>query len=316
MERRKIQIIAGSTYTISLPKNWIRENNLKEKDEILVDTQNDKSLILSPEKSSKKETDEISLDVKKYSDNLDRILFSIYYLGIEQITLYSKEKMTNNAKTNIRKTLSNMSGTEISYEDEKKIVIGGLLDKSKINIYQIMYRISMITDLSIQNIIEGPELKEIKLNENEIDRLYHLATKVISMSLTDYKTLSSSKIKETSFIPSYFLIFKKFESLADNLNHLAQHIKKNNIKIGETKKILEFMKKENNRIIKHVLKEFPDIFKKIPEEERKSKKNEIFEIKDKIISDYLRDILKYIIDIEDEIITCSFYKNLIREKKL
>ena len=43
MERRKIQLIANSTYTLSLPKYWIKENNLKEKDEIMIYEQNNNS---------------------------------------------------------------------------------------------------------------------------------------------------------------------------------------------------------------------------------------------------------------------------------
>ena len=316
MERRKIQLIANSTYTLSLPKYWIKENNLKEKDEIMIYEQNNKSLVLSPDNIKEKDINEISLKVDEYPENIDRILFSIYYLGIENITLYSDKKMTKEMKAEIRKALSNMSGTEINYEDEKKIIIKGLLDKSRIDIHQIIYRITMIIDLSIQNIFEGPELKEIRLNEDEIDRLYHLATKVISMSLINSETLNSSKIKNTSFVPSYFLICKKLESLADNINHFAQHIKKNKQKTGKTKEILEFIRNETDRTTKHILKEFPEIFKKLSEKERKSKKNEIFEIKDKILSDYLRDMLKYLIDIEDELITCSFYNKMIKQGKL
>lgn len=318
MERRKIQLIANSTYTLSLPKHWIKENNLKEKDEILIHKQNDKTLLLSPDRpgTGQGEINEISLNVDNYPDNLDRILFSIYYLGIENITLYSKGKMTKDMKSKIRKALSNMSGTEINYEDEKKIIIKGLLDKSKIDIHQIVYRISMIIDLSIQNIFDGPELKEIKINEDEIDRLYHLATKIISMSLINPDTLHTSKIKNTSFVPSYFLICKKLESLADNVNHLAQHIKKHNHNLGKSKEIIEYIRKEIDRTVKHILKEFPEIFEKISEKERKAKKQEIFEIKDKIMSDYLRDMLRYLNDIEEEIITCSFYNKMIKERKL
>jgi len=316
MERRKIQLIANSTYTLSLPKHWIKDNNLKEKDEILIHKQNDKTLLLSPDGIRGKEINEISLDVSKYPENLDRILFSIYYLGIENITLYSKEPMTKDMKAKIRKALSNMSGTEINYEDEKKIIIKGLLDKTKIDIHQIVYRISMIIDLSIQNIFDGPDLKEIRVNENEIDRLYHLATKIISMSLINSDTLHSSKIKNTSYVPSYFLMCKKLESLADNVNHFAQHIKKHNQILGKTKEILEFIRNEVNRTVRYILKDFPGIFEKISEKERKQKKQEIFEIQDKIMSDYLRDMLRYLNDIEEEIITCSFYNKMIKEGKL
>ena len=47
MERRKIQLIAGSTYTVSLPKSWVIKNNLKEKSQISITENNDRTLVLS-----------------------------------------------------------------------------------------------------------------------------------------------------------------------------------------------------------------------------------------------------------------------------
>ena len=34
MYRRRLQLIAGATYTVSLPKEWVLKNNLKEKCEV------------------------------------------------------------------------------------------------------------------------------------------------------------------------------------------------------------------------------------------------------------------------------------------
>jgi len=48
MHRRKIQLIAGTTYSVSLPKEWVRKNNLKEKNEILFYEKNDRTLVISP----------------------------------------------------------------------------------------------------------------------------------------------------------------------------------------------------------------------------------------------------------------------------
>ena len=45
---------------------------------------------------------------------------------------------------------------------------------------------------------------------------------------------------------------------------------------------------------------------------KKIKKN-IFKIKDKIISDYLRDMWRYVKDIEEEMIMIDFYNKLIKE---
>ena len=126
MPRRRIQLIAGTTYSVSLPKNWAKKNNLKKKDEILIIEKNDGTLSISPKEIKPKKLNDISMNVDNYVGVIDQILFATYYLGIEKITLFSK--LTKEVKKSIRKTLTHMSGTEINYEDKQKIVIRVLLD--------------------------------------------------------------------------------------------------------------------------------------------------------------------------------------------
>jgi len=104
MHRRKIQLIAGTTYSVSLPKEWVRKNNLKEKNEILFYEKNDRTLVISPYAIEGKKLNEISLDIDKYISAIDQILFAVYYLGIENISLFSKKELTKDVKSRIRKT--------------------------------------------------------------------------------------------------------------------------------------------------------------------------------------------------------------------
>jgi len=314
--KRKIQLIAGTTYSVSLPKEWVKKNNLKEKQEINLQEINDGTIILSPDSIKEMRINEISLDIRDYLENIDQILYALYYLGIEKIEIYSKENMSKEIKAKIRKTFSHMSGSEISYEDEKKIVLRILIDKTKINLKQVIHRITLVLDLSIQNLLEGPDKREIKINEDEIDRLYHLATKIITIALIDYNILHSSEIHNVLFIPSYFLICKKLENIGDNINHLSTHIISHKINIKPYEEYLQFFREELNRIVKHILKNYPNIFIKIPDKERKATKQKIFQIDDKIISDYFKETLRYIRDIEDEIVQISYNKQLIKERSI
>jgi phosphate uptake regulator len=313
METRKIQLIAGSTYSVSLPKGWVKKNSLKEKNEVSIKEQ-DRNLLICPGILKKDGLDEINLDVDNYLDNIDQVLFSIYYLGVEKINLYSKKHLKKETKSRIRKTLTHMSGTEISYEDKKKMSINVLLDKSKINIKQVIYRISMVLELSIENIIENINMGEIRINENEIDRLFHLSSKIISLSLTNPEVLYSSDINHIILIPSYFLISKKLENIGDNVNNLASHLYKNKIKVSKKKEILEFIKNEVNRSIRHILKDFPGIFKKIKEQELEEIKKEVNKISDEVLVDYIEETIRYVKDIEEEIVHLSFYNKLIKDK--
>ncbi|MBU1604737.1 MAG: AbrB/MazE/SpoVT family DNA-binding domain-containing protein, partial [Nanoarchaeota archaeon] len=249
MHKRKIQLIAGTTYTVSLPKEWVRKNNLKEKNEILLHEKNDRTLIISPHSIEGKKLNEISLNIDEYAPNIDQILFAVYYLGIENISLFSKKELTKDVKSRIRKTIRHMSGTEINYEDKQKITIKVLLDKSKVDITQVFYRISLIIESSISNILEQLDINEIRINENEIDRLYHLIAKIVSLSLIDSNILYSSKIRNVSLIPAYFLIGKKLENIGDNINHLSEYLHKSKINFENKKEILNFIKIELNKSI-------------------------------------------------------------------
>jgi len=317
VHKRKIQLIAGATYSVSLPKEWVKKNNLREKEEILLYEKNDRTLVISPYSIKENRPNEISLNVEEYAQTIDQILFAIYYLGIENITLFSKKELSKEVKAKIRKTLSNMSGTEIIQEDQQRMIIKVLIDKSKLDIFQIIYRIGLILDLSLSNIMGQFNLSEIKMNETEIDRLYHLIAKIVSLSLIDSNILHSSNIKNVSLIPSYFLIGKRLENIADNIHNLSEYLSHHNLNV-EHSEILQIIRTELNRTMTYFLR-IPtgvDIFKKINEPNLHTMSALLSAIKDTTIRNYISDITRFTLDVQEEMINISFYNQLIQNKIL
>jgi phosphate uptake regulator len=304
MYRRKIQLIAGSTYTVSLPKEWIIKNHLKEKNEVNITEKNNR-LILSKGDEQKTEKN-LDIDVDKYS-NIKDVLFTLYYQGIEVINLYSKKEISKNIKSDIRKTLMHISGAEITYEDKKKIIIQILLDRSKIKLKQIIYRSLLIIDMSLSNILNGNNFDEVFLNEEEIDRLYNLMTSIITLSIIDAEILDSSGIEEVFLIPQYFLIIKRIENLADEIYRIGEYIN-TGIKLEDPcKKIIKFIRDELNRTHNFFLKK-NIIFKKIEKEDIKSLRPD--DIKNKAVHIHIDSIIRYMKDIEESMVKISLYEEL------
>ena len=314
METRKIQLIAGTTYTVSLPKDWVKKNHLKEKNELVLYETNDRSLIITPQNVATNKSTEINLNIDDYLNNIDQILFSVYYLGFENINLFSKKGISKDAAIRIRKTLAHMSGTEITYEDKNKIIIKVFLDKSKIDIMQVIYRIILIIESSISSLLGEFNIEEIRMNENEIDRLYHLISKIISLSLTDAGILQSSNINYSSLIPSYFLIGKKLENIADNINHISEYLNSSKSQFEHSKEILLFIKDEMDKCANAIIGKKKNVFEKLPSEKIKHINSLILGIKDKVILNYAEDIIRYTVDVEEEIVIISFYNHLIIQK--
>jgi phosphate uptake regulator len=310
MWHRKIQFIAGSTYTISLPKEWVLQNGLKEKKELTILLQDNNSLILSPEKQKKSFSNEMKINLEEELHNLDQIIFIPYYLDIETIHIISKKEISKEERMKILQAVTHMSGTEITYEDKNRITIKSLLDKSKININQIIYRINLLIDSSLSNLASKINKKEVLTNELEIDRLYHLMVKIISLSSRNQSILNSSKIESISKILPLFLINKKLENLGDDIYHLSKYMVKRKLSLKTKKKIIETIQKELNRTILHLINHPNKSFIKLSKDEISQIKIMIESIQDKKIVYHLHEALRYLNDIEEEVVNIYFYNKL------
>ncbi|MBU0615357.1 MAG: AbrB/MazE/SpoVT family DNA-binding domain-containing protein [Nanoarchaeota archaeon] len=316
MHTRKIQSVGGSTYSITLPKQWVIKNRLKEKDALSIIERNDMTLLVSRAGVTKNSSESISVNLEEYPDNIEQIIFTLYYLGIENINLFTKQEIAKHTRAQIRKALEHMGGTEIIYEDRKKISIKTLLDKSKVDIKQIIFRMSLIIESSINIFFEDFEIQEIGLNESELDRLYHLTAKIVTLSLINPEVLISSGIVNVSSIPSYLLICKRLENMGDGINHLAEYLDRTRVEIKGIKHVFDSMSASLKLSIQFLLNMQKKVYSKTPPETIKVLRQSIFSIKDRAIQDYLDDMLRFLINIEEETVNISFFNQLIAKGNL
>jgi len=106
MKRRVIK--QKSAYTLTLPVEWVREHNIKAKDEVEIEKDAD-SLIISTDKKSKLE--EVSLTLEKSTKDYYRIMIENHYLkGYDVLNVkFVDEKAFNT----IQKVVSNLMGFEV-----------------------------------------------------------------------------------------------------------------------------------------------------------------------------------------------------------
>ncbi len=87
--RRRIQVTGGSTYIVSLPKDWIKTYKLGKGSEVDIEVLPDGSLVLKPVRGqSKRLEDTVSLSLQ--NDNIwatIRRLISYYIAGVTQISI-------------------------------------------------------------------------------------------------------------------------------------------------------------------------------------------------------------------------------------
>ena len=193
METRKVQQTGGSSFIISLPKEWIKKHKIKKNDSLGIISQPDGTLLITPEPNSHESIKKIELDVDgiKNYNYLFRLLIGAYIMGYHEITVKSSEKLT----PMIRECVTNFTkiaiGPEIFEESGNFIRIKDLLNPKEMPFEKTIKRMYIIAESMHEDAILALKTKDKSIAEqvisrdNDIDRLHWLVGRQMHIVLRD-----------------------------------------------------------------------------------------------------------------------------------
>lgn len=304
MPTRKIQFIANTTYSVSLPKEWIIKNNLEPKSEVRISETKEKDLLISNIRKKRDESTEIKLSLRDDEEDIEEIMMACYHRGFEKITIKSDSYITKKEKEILSKIANKMTGTEVSFEKDR-MVIKNILDHKKLDLRQTLYRTSLFLQESLRSIIDGnPDLVEIKQNEKEINRLAHLAMKVCSLATRNTGLLTSSRIDDTGHLLYFLDIIKELENLGDHILLIAENA---GDREDATKlRILEDLSHELKNTMEFIISNKRKRFRKMDKKKLKRMENHTRKIVDGACRMNMQEILRCVMRIEDSTLAESF----------
>ncbi|MHA1895174.1 MAG: PhoU domain-containing protein [Candidatus Helarchaeota archaeon] len=238
MESRKVQITGGSSFIITLPKEWARTKKLKKGDTLKLISQDDGSLLINTSKFSKPEFEikEFKIDDLKDPVFLFRLLIGAYIVGFSVFLIKSKKKINPDFKRAIYDFVNSTIGTEIIEEKMTRIKIKDLLDPKELPLIDTINRIYLLAKSMHENSITALSNKDISLLKDvinkdfEVDRLNWMIARHANMLLRDIILSRQMKISQSDAI-FFSLISKYFERIADH----AVRISKNALIVLESK---------------------------------------------------------------------------------
>ena len=185
MDYRRIQITGESTYIISLPKKWVRKNNISKGDTLLIEEEGDGILIKPRDKKDKF----IEIDVKDRNvDFLSRLLITRYIKGYDIITFKSENFIEPEKRKCLKDTSNLLIGMEPFGETSREIMFKMLMQEG-IDLISTISRMHEMSFLSLRDIIDGIRnpnhldnnlLRSIIEGNNEIDKFYFLILRQLS----------------------------------------------------------------------------------------------------------------------------------------
>jgi phosphate uptake regulator len=218
-----VQVTGGSTYTVSIPKDWATDNGVSAGSEVAFYPEGD-SLFMTPR--TEDERTEGTLDVGDLSgEELIRAVMTMYVSGFDIIALESARITTDQRRT-IRQATQSLVGLEVLEETRDRVVIRDLLDSSELSINNAVTRmrliaLSMLED-AVTSLVERDEdlARDVIQRDDDVDRLWMVVSRIFRSTLRSPRAAEELGVsREVCF--DYQSAARQLERIADHATKIA-----------------------------------------------------------------------------------------------
>ncbi|MEM4020766.1 MAG: PhoU domain-containing protein [Nitrososphaerota archaeon] len=229
MELRKIQITGGSTYIVSLPKNWAESLGLKPGDYVQILMQPDMSLLLIPGGRRIDAPLEAFIDASSASSlgEVVREFISCYLAGYDIVKVKFGQRV-DEYKAHLKAVMrSKLIGLETVEESTDCMVVRCLLGFVEFPIKDAVARMhsmvcSMCADaLKALKLQDSSLAKDVIQRDDEVDRLYFFIVRGLKMAVEDRVLMKDMGMSPRECL-GYRVVVKSMERIADHAARIAK----------------------------------------------------------------------------------------------
>jgi len=262
MEIRRVQMTGGSSYIITLPKEWIKKTNIQKNDPIGLFTQSDGTLLITSKMSKKtpERLKEFNVNEKTNDTFLLRKLIGAYISGYNSIKIKSKGRIPNKIRQVIREFIQTTIGQEVVEETDNTIILKDLLNPSEMPFYKSIKRMHIMVKVMYEDSLNSLKdndkklAKDVIIRDNDVDRLHWLIARQHNILSRNVNFAEKMGITIEDATTS-FLISKRLERIGDHVIKIAENIinimdkQVDNKIIGKITEASSFSKEMLNRSI-------------------------------------------------------------------
>lgn len=235
-ETRKIQFTGKSSYIVSLPKQWVRELNLKRGDQLRLARKGASTLEISPPRSEariqKKEDATIGIGSEDSSPSIVRKLISLYFLGFRTINVRPKKGMLSPRQRNtVKEAVKRMlMGSEIISDSSSGITVQVLVNLLELSVDGAFKRmIHLAKSMSVDALLAIREnnqdlAREVINTDDEVDRFGFYIIRQLKIAIQNEHMLKEMGFRNARNCLGYRLVVKNVERTGDHAALVAADI--------------------------------------------------------------------------------------------
>ncbi|MCJ7425219.1 DUF47 family protein [Candidatus Bathyarchaeota archaeon] len=265
---RALQQTVGGTYTISLPKRWIRKMNLKS-GSLLNTVPQDGSLLVIPSTARARPQIKATIQVtsKDRCELIQRMIDSAYAVGYDEISVETKETeiekdMRDHLKDHVT---TKLTGITIVIDSSKKLELKATIGFEQLSMKYVLEKmrdnIISIHEDAVRLLEEVGRLDNeavldkagaIRLRDNLVDSLHLLGIRLLKAAADNLIIRAKIGLTTGRECLGYRLIIKSMERIGDHAAKICRNISSLQRRIS--KEILNNIQDMS----KHSLKTFSD----------------------------------------------------------
>ena len=172
MEIRRLQHIKGGSFTLSLPKEWVKKRKLEKGEEIAVFEEDDSSLRLFPIKIERKEAAEVVLEIEDFSEikHLEYCLGTYYIQGSNRIRITSKKMIPADVKKRLKLLRMDLPGVEISEERANTISFHVIINPAVYSLESLIEKTSSFSFHLLVDAVKSVISSDFQLAQEVVER--------------------------------------------------------------------------------------------------------------------------------------------------
>ena len=252
MDYRKLISFGKSSYVVSLPKSWVKQNKL-QKGDLLYFNEQDHDLLLSIHNEAKeKKEKEITIPIDgKSIRRVQREIISAYIKDYKSITLIGEE-LKDKAKE-IQATIQNLMALEVMEQTSRRIVAQDFLDMNTISIFNLLRKIDVIIRAMIEDcetMFTEDNYENIYHRDNDVNRLSFLIFRVIEFGLNNPSFMyKKHNLTSQNLLNLWWFIFN-LETVGDEVKRIARYMLQVKLDQKQQERFLKILGEAKNGYLK------------------------------------------------------------------
>ena len=222
--------LGKSSLVVSLPKAWVKSNNLNRGDILALEVQRDLSLVIHPALKPRDTARFITVEVDadEHIDSIFRTVIGCYLNGYSDIELHSNRIFSVSQQTAIRNVVKSLYMRIIS-SNASSVVLQTLMNESMADIFSGINRMHLITLSMCNDVVKAMKEWDHELArsvislEEDVDQFMFFLLRLIRSAATDPSLATKLGIDMLDCLDLQTLV-DLIERVADNVYKAADSV--------------------------------------------------------------------------------------------